>query len=260
MKKQKNKLLQQLKILMGIAWIIFSLILLFLTYDKIQWVKSVFFMLDLSESMNTQDIKSEEGKKTRLEWAKSLITQTINEYKKQHWQLSRWLIIFNDKKSLIKVPPTQNTDFLLQTLSSLNTNSIKWSEKNYNIWHEKEALWFENSKNIFIIVTDGNKKQNSLISKNGTRIIIGIWSENGWVVRQADGTIIKNEHNEEMYSSIDMQNIKEWASWKNSSYKIFDTIENNTIIPWKFLQEEEKNFFTKQVITIMTIVTVIIIL
>jgi len=139
-----------MQILLLILASLFCLILIF--SDKDNWKsKQTIFILDISSTMNTQDVSDIPGKEiSRLDIAKKLIEKTINLNTGGDY----WLIIFASKADYF-IPPTNDFVTLLQYLSWINSNFLSWwSKKNFDSVLDLISTNDSNSKIILLSDSD----------------------------------------------------------------------------------------------------------
>lgn len=255
----KNYRLHRIKLLIWSIWIILFTSFIVLQSKKQYSHTSVNFIIDLSQSMNSHDIISWSqlnNNISRLETAKLLITNTIINY---NWLYSRSLTNFNDNNTIqVKIPPTNNSWFLLDTILSLHSNiPVRWS------WHQN---WFKNNNSdntIYIVLTDGenNKKVeflksyiNQTFSSNNSSekalYIINIWTEKWATIRQANWDLLKNNHND-IYSKVTKDNSKKLKKISQENNWSFDQIEK--IKKDQYIKLENNNHSKTTSISIITL-------
>lgn len=220
--------------------------------------KKIIFILDVSHSMNTQDIKTTYWLYIpRLEASKQLIAKTIQQTPNNKF----WMIIFS-KKSNYFIPPTYDTGTLLNYLSWLNTNIVPawWSNiaealKNFNqntqertIWVLISDLWeqwdFSQQKDS---IKDIEK---SIIEKKQKIIIIWLWSHNWDYVKYPSWERITSGW-KFVKSVLNSEYGKYLSKELNSQYKEYDNIEKDISIDIEgstFNTIESKNIKTLEII------------
>ena len=250
--------LLKLKIGLAVLWAIFALILLLISNTNFL-TQEIIFILDLSQSMNTQDITLDQKLDSRLNWAKQIIANSIKKY---DWQYSRWLIIFNNQ-SQVHVPPTFDSEHLLSALESINTSSLNswWSDITQAISLYQNIS--ENKNNLWILITDwwsDNLDEKILQSNTQTIYTIWIWSTQGGVVRSSNWSIVKDTNWANKTSTLNISNLKKISNINSNSYKVFSDIKNDDYIQIKSQKNTSIANTTKTILTWLLIFSRIAIL
>lgn len=140
---------------------------------------NIVFVLDLSNSMNVQDVFYNSHQVSRLQLAKKIIENTV-----KNLDYKFWLVIFADRFNYF-IPPTYDKDIFLKFLEPLNTNYLNWGETNI----ENLVLWLNNNLNaldqiVFLSDFDFNVPQNLKIKNYG--YFVWIWQTKPSIVKNAN--------------------------------------------------------------------------
>ena len=166
-------------------------------FSDLQKPNSVVFILDLSNSMNVEDIDWKYWlPTTRLNIAKFFIENKISNWVDQRV----WLIVFAKNASYF-LPPTKDRDTFLAYLKTLNTNLLsQWT--NIYSWLDL-FVNYSFSWDIWIVLSDFGGKIDNLEQVNVQKnyldnlakkyflkkqklIFIWLWTKKGWIVKDAN--------------------------------------------------------------------------
>ena len=218
------KRIHKLKVLLTALWIVVSWFFLWWWYNNKITSWNIVILLDLSHSMNTQDMLSGWIQVSRIDVAQSIMSSTTRENKSK----KIWLILFADRATY-HIPPTYDHKKLLNIYTSLHTNMIpaQWSNISQALNY---AASTSNNNDTIILITDGWETDNMYTGSLANELII-IWvgTQNGGVVRDANGTIYKNSNGEPHLSSRNTDYLKQLQEMTNASMKLFEKNSNETI-------------------------------
>ena len=193
---------------------------------------NIIFVLDVSNSMNVEDVFYNWHSVSRLELWKKIIENNVDKVKKQFW-----LIVFSDKFDYF-IPPTLDVKTYKTYLKTINTNILDGWHSNFvkSFTNMQEIL---NPSDVLIVISDFDTNENlKKISLKNYTYAIWVWTNYNWVVKDKDWrTLYKNW--EILTSSLNKNKLKEfWAS----EYKIISSYKN-----WEVL-DFLKNFKNKNVL------------
>ncbi len=211
---------------------ILTIFLLLRTNAEPRPISSIMFLVDLSHSMNVQDISTDEQEFiSRLTLSKMLMHDFI---KNNSWSLSMWVVLFAEQ-ALIHVPPTSDHTSLLQSIDSLNTNLLPAQWTNI-LWAIALAHAVDPWTHL-VLLTDGGEEQ-SLIYTGNDAIplhIVAIGSDKGGVIRNARWTIYRDQHNQAHVASVNHKYLQQLQTTFDASYQIFASSDDNTTITTGFV-------------------------
>ncbi len=176
----KKKLL--VRLLLFVSWF-FLFFYSFLTNDLKnkeinQW--NIIFVLDVSNSMNVQDVFYNHHQVSRLELAKQIIVNNV-----QNKDLKFWLIVFSNKFKYF-IPPTLDKKIFLTYLKTVNTNILDWWKTNFI----KSLNWLSkvlNPTDVLVILSDFDTKENlNKINIKNYTYSIKIWTKQWWLVKDKE--------------------------------------------------------------------------
>lgn len=236
-KKNKN---------ISILFLFFSILFLLVNIFQIKWwynsyIKSInwsklIFVLDVSKSMNVEDINYKNKKISRLNLSKKIIDSYIwnninNEY---------WLIIFSqDAFELIPLTSDIHTyKTVLNTVSSnsilnswTNINSVFESLNNYFIsnmdWWSVVILtdWWDENINVNKNLIDNFKNKNINIS------VIWIWTKQWWYIPNLSNQSWKIEYKTYNWnlvlSKLNEDNLKNFCDINDFYYNYISNYDEN---------------------------------
>ena len=170
------------------------------TYDN-----NILFVVDLSYSMNAKDMSSVEGKISRLEAAKKIISQTLAAWGEANYGL----VVFSQTATQY-IPLTTDTWTFLDYLKNVNTGLLPGGGTDRNSL-EKIFSWNKSDYSKIIFISDA-EKTDSQITDRGSRIegrgtakkyFIGVGTKEGGNPTLPNGTIMKLKQNT-IISSFDL--------------------------------------------------------
>jgi len=154
--------------------------------DHIGADNNILFVLDVSQSMNVQDIWWE----SRLESAKAYIRNIIQNEAWYEFALS----IFAGESQRV-LPFTQNVDLFATILGWLDSQNILEQGTNIEAWLTESIKSFGDDRSGYIVIlTDGDDREinisgelrKSLESANIRVKVIWFWTSEGWPIPTGD--------------------------------------------------------------------------
>lgn len=146
-------------------------------------IDSVLFAIDLSHSMNTQDINIYDPQTqrteqiSRLDWTKQVITQALQKQNDAN-PIPIGVIIFA-QTPLFHIPPTQDYAYIQNKIDTLHTNQLP--QQGSNIHNTLQYIQELEGNNHYYLISDGGEQKNKTRTggsiKNTT--IIGVGSRSG---------------------------------------------------------------------------------
>jgi len=149
---------------------------------KNQWI-DIMFVLDVSKSMNTIDVKNKTYPITRLQLAKQAIKQFITNHPNNRY----WLVIFA-WDAITTIPLTSDVDTFLTLLAGVNYKNLtkQWTNFNSAIQHAIDSLKLDKNKwKVLVLISDWWDPEDYQwlhinLPKDLKTIVIWIWSKQGW--------------------------------------------------------------------------------
>jgi len=178
------------------VFLISSLIIISLGIFKISYFgenqsswesQDVVFVLDVSKSMNTIDIK--QGSYSRLDYSKIKISEYMSKYPQNRYGL---VIFAGDALSLS--PLSNNIDHLLTNLSQVNYTNIakQWTNLESALELGYARFWISdwNTGKALIVISDGWDSDDTIDSTILSNInpdeiasfVFWVWSGRGWAI------------------------------------------------------------------------------
>jgi len=141
---------------------------------------NIVFVLDISNSMNVQDVFYNNHQVSRLELAKQIIANNI-----QNKDLKFWLIVYSDNFKYF-IPPTLDKKTSLIYLKTINTNTLDGWKTNFI----KSLNWLTkvlNPTDVLVILSDFDTKEilGEINIKNYT-YSLKIWTKLWWIVKNKE--------------------------------------------------------------------------
>lgn len=176
----------------------------------------IVFAIDLSNSMNTRDIK---GKETRLTVAKRSINEIIN--KAPASQIG--LVIFAGN-AYVQLPLTHDLDIAKMHVNELSTTLLSNQGTNISSALQEASILFskDNNNKFLVLITDGEDHEGDLETgyklikeKDIQTLVMGIGSENGGIVLESEDSnakYLKDIYGETVISKVDRKMLREISS------------------------------------------------
>lgn len=196
--------------------------------------KNIIFLIDISNSMNVEDIEWKYWiNRKRLDVWKKIIEDNIFEIKKNGNKV--WIVLMNRDINYL-VAPTDDLENLLIYLESTNT----WIGNNWNFsliekLNEFLSSWINNTNIIFLSdLWDENIEDNlnirkniqqNLAEKNNNLNVLWLWTEIWWYVR----------NNLWDFIFIDWEKIK-----SKINNKLWDDLNKNIYVTYQTINSIEK--------------------
>lgn len=221
MLSKNYKYIYYLKIILLIICLFFTIFLIYFQSNQQNTnEKNIIFMLDLSKTMNTQDIiYKNQMPISRLQTSKYLIQKIIQTYPNYNY----WLIVFSNYSDYF-LPATQDTWTFLQYLNWITTNQ-SWRNSDLNLpLNEIEKI---NSDFYFILLSDFsnlNFNKAKLLKPTNKINIIVVSSKNWWLVRYPNGNIFRQNW-KTITSKYDKNIVNSVSKTLHSKYYISSSIE-----------------------------------
>lgn len=143
----------------------------------------IVFVLDVSKSMNVLDYKQGNNVYSRLDTAKSLISNYISKNPQNRY----WLVIFA-WDAISTLPLTTDADIFLTLLKNVDYKNLSVQgsdfEKAINLWVNR--FTDDKRSKVMIIMSDGwddkielNQIKSYIKDKNITSFVFWLWTDNG---------------------------------------------------------------------------------
>lgn len=224
----------KLKIVLFLVWFLLF-IFSFITNDLKsttlpEW--NIIFVLDVSNSMNVDDVFYNWHSISRLTLAKKIIENQVDKVKKPFW-----LIVFSDKFDYF-IPPTLDFDTFKTYLKTVNTNILDgWNMHFVSSFKQMQNVL--NPSDTLIVMSDFDTNENleKIRLKNYT-YAIWLWTKHWWIVKNKDEVVLYKDW-ELLNSSLNINKLKEFPA---NTYKVISSYKN-----WELL-DFLKNFKNKNLI------------
>ena len=225
MKKLFNlyKKLFFLRLLLVFFWLILFL-LYFIPYVKtssnVLW-GNVIFVLDLSNSMNVKDVFYNSHQVSRLELAKKIIENNINNLPNNFW-----LIVYSNTYDYL-ISPTLDKKAFLTYLNWLNTYYLNWWKTDFQDLLNNIPKLVDNMDTL-VFLSDFDFPVWKIKLSNPS-YFVALWTKVGWIVKSPYWkTIFKNDS--PLVSSLNFNTLKKIKeSWYNvkiiKSYKKWEVLD-----------------------------------
>ncbi|PWH85516.1 VWA domain-containing protein [Brumimicrobium oceani] len=173
----------------------------------------MIFAVDISNSMNTRDIK---GGETRLEVAKRAMNQLVN----QSTSSRVGLLIFAGN-AYPQLPLTADKEAVKMYVDELNTNFISNQGTNIAAALEESSRFFskQEAKKVLVLITDGEDHEGgmkeayaAIRKKNIDVLILGIGTQEGGIVPRSDApnsVSLKDDLGRSVISKVDLAMLEE---------------------------------------------------
>ncbi len=199
--------------------------------EKIK-VYSLVIALDLSVSMNANDIKP-----TRAKASRQSIEKFLNL--KRHEKIA--LIGFTSNPLLLS-PPTTDYKLLLVALENINAEYILTKGTSLEKLFKKVAKFKDEEKKL-ILFTDGgdevlDQELVSLVQREKIKILaIGMATKEGSSVKENDGSLLKNKKGQIIVSRLNTS-LRELAYESGGKFVVFSSVEATLSNIENWLDEE----------------------
>lgn len=265
----KFKYLIICKILFLIIWIVLCFYNIILSKnDSISnnFEKKIVFILDVSHSMNVDDIKTNYSLNiSRLNASKILISKYVENYP----DFKFWLIVFS-RNSNYFIPATNDKNNFLNYLNNINTNIIPAGWSNIMGWIN-DFIEYTTDNAIGILISDfweqndymNQKKQwdelSKKLNKNNQKLLLyWFWTNNWWIAKYPDDIAIKSNW-KTVVSKINTEYWLYLANKFNAEYNKLDYIDKNFSIKKDLLNKTNNTINKKmKIIEIITNLSLII--
>lgn len=179
----------------------------------------LIFAVDISNSMNTRDIK---GGETRLEVAKRVMNQMVN----QSTSSRVGLLIFAGN-AYPQLPLTADKEAAKMYIDELNTNFISNQGTNIASALKESSRFFskQKSKKVLVLITDGEDHEGGMKEayaeikkKNIQVLILGIGTEEGGIVPRSaapNSLSLKDDLGRSVISKVNLAMLEEIAGKLN---------------------------------------------
>lgn len=194
----KKKYLTWIRLLILLFALGISIVLFFSAeHQKKSYDENILFVVDISNSMNAQDISSDMKKISRLEAVKLMINAMIETEKNANFGL-----VMRGQTAGHYVPLTADTGTFLDYLKGLNSSLLPWGGTDRNALADIfSGNTMEYSKIIFFS-DEGGKADGRRGLKGAERYVVGVGTEKGEWVRYANGKILQY-HGDNVWNSYD---------------------------------------------------------
>ncbi len=153
------------------------------TNQTIKWT-NIIFLLDVSKSMNTIDVRYNNQITTRLNLAK----QAIKNFIQNNLNNKYWLVIFTKQASTI-IPPTTDKETFLTLLNWVDYKNLTKQGTDFSVWLKQaiNTIKLSQVKNwVIILISDWWDSKEDLwdlnfnLPKNIKLVVIWVWTKHGW--------------------------------------------------------------------------------
>jgi Ca-activated chloride channel homolog len=191
--------------------------------------KQIYFLVDVSKSMDAMDIAP-----TRLEKVKFEIKKIVN-----YFQTEKFAIISFASNASLHCTVTNDIENLNNMIGILNTDN--YAEKGTNL-NEALSLGIEKVTNanrlssaLMIVLTDGEDFSditeanfNNIKRKRINLLIIGVGTSKGANVMDKSGNFIKNKNDNPLITKLEAEYLKSVAAKANGKYFEYNNINTPT--------------------------------
>lgn len=181
--------------------------------DFPEWENKVAFVLDVSKSMNVEDMGNG---KSRLSQAKQYIFSQIEANPGYEYSLT----IFAGESQRI-LPFSYDTDIFFTFLGSLSSQNLTKQGTNISLWVWDALKGFSQwSSGNIIVLTDGDEEEiaytpemkNILQEKNIELIVVGFWSKEGGYIPTGDSFFpVKLQNGQRVIVSLNEDELRNYA-------------------------------------------------
>lgn len=236
----------------ALFWSLIACLLALIVWQMQWWSQSamrqVMALLDVSTSMEVEDVSYQSGRVSRLDTAKTAIQRIIQQLP---WT-KLWVGIFA-WESVSVVPLTTNVDFVMTMLWSLDARALtkQWTDIVQAI-EQWVARFVDESWWVLLILTDGWDEEYGSLSeqlkeqieqKNIRLVLLHIGTEEGWPIpvgTDRQGRVVyKQFDGRQVVSSIDKNTVRNfirdlwgeyiWVETVKDLSTVVDTIQQSTV-------------------------------
>jgi Ca-activated chloride channel family protein len=217
--------------------------------------KDIMILVDLSESMNADDIKP-----SRLEKVKFEIKKLVNEFSSD-----RIGIIMFSSEAFVQCPMTYDKNALNLFTETLNTDLVPNSgtdfgpplELSLSKLNDENSQTNDINSKIILLISDGedfgDETQSALDKINEAEIklfTIGVGSEEGSKLFQGNGTFKKDNEGREVITRLNPKSLKKAATETGGKYFEISNKRNDTDILISQISNIEGDIIESKVIDV----------
>ncbi len=229
----KEKLI--IRLILFVLWgmlFLFSFLQNDINHLKIsQW--NIIFVLDVSNSMNVEDVFYNKHLVSRLEFTKKIIENNLD------LDFSYGLVLFSNKFDYF-IPPTKDKKIFKLFLDTVNTNNLDGGKTNfvYSINSLKDVL---NPTDTLVVLSDFDTSDNlTKIDIKNPIYFVWIGTQDWGVVKNKDGKVIF-KNGQQLYSKIWIENLKKlWNYYTFHNYEKWEYLSFLKDFKDRNLQKENK--------------------
>lgn len=148
---------------------------------------NIIFVLDVSNSMNVEDVFYNGHSINRLELAKKIIENNVDKVKRPFW-----IIVFSDKFNYL-IPPTLDTQTLKTYLRTINTNILDgWTMHFVKSFKNMQKVL--NPSDTLVVISDFDTDEDlTKVQLRNYSYAIWVWTKSWEIVKNKnDDTLYKN--------------------------------------------------------------------
>ena len=195
--------------------------------------KDIMILVDLSESMNADDIKPSRLEKVKFEMKKII----------DNFSSDRIGIIMFSGEAFMQCPLTYDRNALNLFTETLNTDLVPRTgtdfgpalELSLSKLNDENALSLEISSKVIILISDGedfgdntNESLDNIIESNIKLFTVGVGSEKGSKILLRNGKYKKDKDGSEVITKLKPTSLKETARDTGGKYFEISNINNQT--------------------------------
>ena len=181
---------------------------------KLSNINQVVFLLDVSNSMNVEDVFYNWIQTSRLNAAKKFIKDYVNKNN----NTKVWVIVFSETANFF-LPPTQDKDNLITYIDTITTKSMLWQWTNIanaiDFFIKNTQKW-----TLWVILSDFGNEQDynqqldkllKIDPKDHYIIAIWVWSEKWWPVKDSSWNYIYKDY-KTVYDKLNLKYLNKVAN------------------------------------------------